>query len=75
MQSESEHQLKYLLILSQQRHRDQTEALKFIGLTATQETPLAIYSATWEIMVYTTRMWNCTLPAFPHFPTTLKLKT
>lgn len=73
MQRESEeHHLEYLLILPQQRYRDQTEALKFIGFTATQETPLAIYSATWEIMVYTTWIWKCT--PF-QLPTMLKLKT
>lgn len=54
MQSETEQHLESLLILPQQRHRDQAEALKFIGLTESQEALLAISSIIWEIMVYIT---------------------
>lgn len=59
MQSEFEHHPEYLLILPQLKHRDQTKALKFIGLTATQEMPLAVYTVTLEIIVYTAWIWKC----------------
>lgn len=70
MLCETKHHLESLLILPQQRQRYQTEALKFMGLTESQEPPLAIYPATWEIMVYITWIWKNTpsqLPATPKF--------
>lgn len=64
----SEHHLESLLILPYQRHRHQTEILKFMELTESQEPLLAIASATWEIPVYITWMRKYTLFQFPAMP-------